>query len=129
MVACPAHQPSAKLFRPHRDLSVYEQMVKSKGWPSVHQYIKDKVTKEGYKLWVLVDPGSGYTVQFSVYTGRCVLPGMHYGLAFDVVCNLFARYLDQGCKIFMDNFLCLDTSVCHLLECWTLVCGTTLRDH
>ncbi|XP_049527555.1 piggyBac transposable element-derived protein 2-like [Dermacentor silvarum] len=89
------NQVSAKLFQPHRDLSIDERMVKSKGRSGIRPYMKDKVTKWGYKLWVLADPGTRYTVRFSVYTGKRDQPGPH-GLAFDVVCQLCAEYLDQG---------------------------------
>lgn len=77
-------------------------MVKSKGRSGIWQYIKDKVTKWGYKLWVLADPDTGYTAQFSVYTGYREQPGPH-GLALDVVRELCSAYLDQEYKIFMGN--------------------------
>ncbi|XP_070395202.1 piggyBac transposable element-derived protein 4-like [Dermacentor albipictus] len=121
------NEVSANLFQPHRDLSVDERMVKSKGRSGIRQYIKDKVTKWGYKLWVLADPGTGYTVQFSVYTGKREQPGPH-GLAFDVVCQLCHRYLDQGYRIFMDNFYTSTSLFSHLLSRKTLACGTTRKD-
>lgn len=43
-------QVLAKLFQPHHNLPVDERMVKSKGQSGIRQYIKDKVTKWGYKL-------------------------------------------------------------------------------
>lgn len=118
---------SAKMFQPHRDLSVDERMVKSKGRSGIRQYMKDKVTKWGYKLWVLADPGTGYTVQFHVYTGKREQPGPH-GLAYDVVCQLCNRYLDQGYRIFMDNFYTSTHLFQHLLDRKTLACGTTRKD-
>ncbi|XP_070388820.1 piggyBac transposable element-derived protein 4-like [Dermacentor albipictus] len=118
---------SAKLFQPHRDLSVDERMVKSKARSGIRQYIKDKVTKWGYKLWVLADPLTGYTVQFAVYTGKREQPGPH-GLAFDVVCQLCAEHFDQGYKIFMDNFYTSTHLFSHLLDRKTLACGTTRKD-
>lgn len=121
------NQVSAQLFQPNRDLSVDERMVKSKGRSGIRQYLKDKVTKWGYKLWVLADPDTGYTVQFSVYTGRRVQPGPH-GLAFDVVCDLCSSYFDQGYKIFMDNFYTSTHLFDYLLDHKTLACGTTRKD-
>lgn len=121
------NQVSAKLFQPHRDLSVDERMVKSKGRSGIRQYMKDKVTKWGYKLWVLADPGTGYTVRFSVYTGKRDQPGPH-GLAFDVVCQLCAEYLDQGYRIFMDNVYTSTRLFSHLIDRRTLACGTTRKD-
>lgn len=121
------NQVSAQLFQPNRDLSVDERMVKSKGRSGIRQYLKDKVTKWGYKLWVLADPDTGYTVQFSVYTGRREQPGPH-GLAFDVVCDLCSSYFDQGYKIFMDNFYTSTHLFDYLLDRKTLACGTTRKD-
>lgn len=121
------NQTSANFFQPKRDLSVDERMVKSKGRSGMRQYIRDKVTKWGYKLWVLADSETGYTLQFSVYTGKRERPGPH-GLAFDVVSSLCSEYLDQGYRIYMDNFYTSGKLFDHLLERKTLACGTTRKD-
>lgn len=97
------NQESVNFFQPQRDLSVDERMVKSKARSGIRQYIRDKVTKFGYKLWVLADSRTGYTLQFFVYTVKRDAPGPH-GLAFDVVNKLCTVYLEQGYKIYMDNF-------------------------
>lgn len=118
---------SASFFQPHRDLSVDERMVKSKGRSGIRQYLRDKITKWGYKLWVLADSTTGYTVQFSVYTGKRESPSPN-GLAFDVVTQLCQAYLDQGYIIYMDNFYTSTSLFLHLLERKTLACGTTRKD-
>lgn len=58
------------LYQPFQHVSVDERMVKSKHWSGIRQYIKDKPTKWGIKLWVLADSANGYTCDFDVYTGR-----------------------------------------------------------
>ncbi|XP_072145227.1 piggyBac transposable element-derived protein 4-like [Dermacentor andersoni] len=121
------NQESANLFQPQRDLAVDERMVKSKARSGIRQYIRDKVTKFGYKLWVLADSRTGYTLQFSVYTGKREAPGPH-GLAFDVVTKLCTKYLDQGYRVYMDNFYTSKKLFEHLLEHKTLACGTTRKD-
>lgn len=118
---------SAQFFQPRRNLSVDERMVKSKGRSGIRQYMRDKVVKWGYKLWVLADSETGYTVQFSVYTGKREAPSAR-GLAFDVVTRLCKDYLDQGYVVFLDNFYTSTNLFIHLLERRTLACGTTRKD-
>jgi hypothetical protein len=45
-------------------------MVKSKGRSGMRQFIKDKPTRWGFKLWVLAESSTGYTIDFNVYTGE-----------------------------------------------------------
>ena len=61
-------------------------MVKSKHRSGIRQYIKNKPTTWGIKLWVLAQSANGYTYDFDVYTGRrseeeC----SEYGFCYDVV--------------------------------------------
>lgn len=42
-------------------------MVKSRYRSGIHQYIKDKPTKWGIKLWVLADSSNAYTVDLDIY--------------------------------------------------------------
>lgn len=55
------NQECVNLFQQQCDFSVDERMVKSKARSGIRKYIRDKVTKFGYKLWVLVDSRTGYT--------------------------------------------------------------------
>lgn len=64
--------------------------------------MREKVTNFGYKVWVLADSRAGYTLPFSVYTGKHEAPGPD-GLPYDVVNKLCTECLDQGYKIYMDN--------------------------
>jgi len=45
-------------------------MVKNKGQFSMRQYIRNRPTKWGFKLWVQCDSTNGYTYKFSVYRGK-----------------------------------------------------------
>ena len=56
------------LFTPFQNISVDERMVKSKA-RFLKQYIHHKPTKWGFKLWVIADSLSAYTLDMVVYTG------------------------------------------------------------
>ncbi|XP_060788789.1 piggyBac transposable element-derived protein 4-like [Neoarius graeffei] len=90
-------------YHPRRNLSVDERMVASRGH-TIRQYMKDKPTKWGFKLFVLADSSNGYTSDFSVYTGKNNFPTGH-GLSYDSVMSLTNRgYLGSGYHMYMDNF-------------------------
>ena len=83
--ACPS------FYVPGINISIDERMVASKVQIGLKQYIKDKPTKWGYKLFVLADSTNGYTCEFSIYAGKyeqCT----DNGLSYDVVQRLI-RYI------------------------------------
>ena len=57
------------LFTPFQNISVDERMVKSKARVFFKQYICNKPTKWGFKLWVIAYSLSAYTLDMVVYTG------------------------------------------------------------
>ena len=60
--------------------------MKSKARSGIRQYMKDKPTKWGLKLWVLADSTNGYTVDFNVYIGKDASKDTsEHGLGYDVV--------------------------------------------
>uniref|UniRef100_A0A4W6EU27 PiggyBac transposable element-derived protein domain-containing protein n=1 Tax=Lates calcarifer TaxID=8187 RepID=A0A4W6EU27_LATCA len=88
-------------YHPHRDLTVDQRMVASKAKIPVTQYWRAKPTKWGFKLFVLADVRNGYTVDFSIYTGKSDVSSQH-GLAYDVVMSLMKpEYLGSGFHIYM----------------------------
>ena len=69
------------------------------------QFIKDKPTKWGIKLWVLEDSSNGYTIDFNIHIGRAA--GQEVGangLGYDVVMRLMTPYYNKGYHLFVDNF-------------------------
>ncbi|KAH8025542.1 hypothetical protein HPB51_009482 [Rhipicephalus microplus] len=76
---------SSQLFQPYRNMCVAERMVKSKGRSGIRQYMRDKGVKWGYKLWVLADSRTGYTVQFGVYIGKREAPSSKQAQQIEVL--------------------------------------------
>ncbi|XP_028254268.1 piggyBac transposable element-derived protein 4-like [Parambassis ranga] len=96
--ACQAH------YHPRKELAVDERMVATKAKTGMTQYMKDKPTKWGIKLFVLADSSNGYTINFNVYAGKTHTRMVH-GLSYDAVMNLIRpSYLGTGYHVYMDNF-------------------------
>ena len=94
-----------ELYQPRQNVSIDKRMVKSRHRSGIRQYIKDKPTKWGIKLWVLADSSNGYTIDFHIYIGREAGRDVSaHGLGFDVVIKLMQPYLNQGYHLFLDNF-------------------------
>ncbi len=119
-VACKA------VYHPDKNLSVDERMVVTKARISLKQYIKNKPTKWGIKLFVLCD-SNGYTVDFNIYTGKSsVVSGK--GLSFDAVMSLVRKeFLGSGYHIYCDNFYTSPVLFQHLYNLGFGACGT-IRD-
>ncbi len=93
------------LYQPTQKLAVDERMVKSKHRSGIRQYMKDKPTKWGLKLWVLADSNNAYTVDFNIYIGKdAAEETSEHGLGYDVVMKLMEPYLGQGYHLYLDNF-------------------------
>ena len=59
-----------RLHRLDREITIDETMVPHKGRLSFKQYIKNKPTRWGIKLWVLCEAKTGYVYNFDVYLGK-----------------------------------------------------------
>jgi hypothetical protein len=59
-----------QLYQPSQNIAVDERMVKSRNRPGIRQFMKDKPTKWGIKLWVAADSSNGYTCDFDIYTRK-----------------------------------------------------------
>jgi hypothetical protein len=79
-------------------------MVKSKHRSAIGQYMKHKTNKWGLILWVYADSGTGYTVEFNVYSDEFKYTSQ-YGLSYDVVMESMNPCLNQGYHLYLDHFL------------------------
>ena len=53
-----------ELYQPAAELSVDERMVKSKGRSGIRQFVPNKPTRFGFKLWCLCEAKTGFTLNF-----------------------------------------------------------------
>ena len=90
-----------ELNQPRQNVAIDERMVKSRHRSGMRQYIKDKPTKWGIKLWVLADSSNGYTIDYNIYIGRATGQLSEHGLGYDVVMKLMEPYLNQRLPLVM----------------------------
>ena len=91
-------------YNMHQQCSVDEAMIPFKGRLAFKQYMKDKPTKWGIKVFVLADATNGYIKPFQVYTGKTVESRNDVGLCTKVVLDLLADYKHFGLHVYMDNY-------------------------
>ena len=121
-----------KLFQPFQNVAIDERIVKSKHRSGIRQYIKNKPVKLGLKLWVIADSQTGYTYDFTVYTGSKdrdpTAVVSEKGLGYDVVRSLCLTLEDQGYRAYFDNFYTSPVLVQDLLDSGIPSSGTTVEN-
>ena len=93
-----------QLYQPNREVSINERMVRSEARFSLRQYIRNKPTKWGFKLWGLCDSRNGYTSDFSVYRRKHGEVRSGNGLRYNVVVSLMKPCTLQQYSLYIDNF-------------------------
>ncbi|KAJ8365839.1 hypothetical protein SKAU_G00146700 [Synaphobranchus kaupii] len=118
LTACRAY------YHPNQNLAIDERMVATRARHSMMQFMKDKPTKWGFKLFVLAESKTGYTCEFSMYQGKSVSPSGN-GSGYDAVVNLLrVPFLGTGYRVFVDNFYTSTALFRHLHQIQYGACGT-----
>ncbi|XP_035391616.1 piggyBac transposable element-derived protein 4-like isoform X1 [Electrophorus electricus] len=111
-------------YHPRQNISIHERMVATKARIGIKQYMKNKPTRRGFKLFVLTESVSGYTYNFSIYAGKARNPSGN-GLSFDAVVNLIhVPTLGTGYTVYTDNFYTSSKLFLHLQSMGFGACGT-----
>ena len=114
-------------YNPSVNLSIDEAMISFKGRASIKQYMPQKPTKRGIKVWMRSDSLNGYVSQFSVYTGKEGNTA-EVGLGGNVVRKLTRSVTGKNHCLFMDNFFTSVPLFLQLLDDRIYACGTIRRD-
>jgi Transposase IS4 len=107
-------------YLPGQVLVVDEAMVSFKGRSEMKQYIKDKPTKWGYKVWCIAN--SNYLLDFHVYQGKR-RPGP-IATPHKAVVSLTRRYQHRNHILYLDRGFTSPVLVDELLRKGIRCCGT-----
>ncbi|KAM6950392.1 piggyBac transposable element-derived protein 4-like [Lycodopsis pacificus] len=110
-------------FQPHQNLSIDERMVLSQAVG-----MKDRLTKWGYKLFVLSDTSIGYTWNFFVHTGKSESATGH-SVGYSAVMDLLPfPLLGGGYLLYTDDFYTSPALFTDLSKKNIGCCGTIRRN-
>lgn len=118
-----------EIFNPcSRFLSIDESMVGFKGRSSLKQYLPNKPTKRGFKVWVLACAVTGYMLYFDVYEGKNSKKDKDDTLGEHVVLGLAKIFEGLGYCLFFDRFFSNIPLMTKLLSKKLFGCGTIQAD-
>jgi len=86
-------------YTPHQAVTVDKAMIPFKGRLNFKQYMKNKPTKWGIKVFVLCDATNGYIYRMQIYKGKSMESNYEVGLCSRVVLELM-----DGLEVYADNY-------------------------
>ena len=116
-------------YNTHGELTIDEAMIKFKGRLGFKQYIKNKPTKWGIKVFVLSDATTGYVRRFQIYTGSASAIDEHtsaddLGATSRVVFGLLNGLEQYHPRLYVDNFYTSPKLFLRLYNKGVGACGT-----
>ena len=93
------------IYKPNRDVSIDEAMIKFKGRSSMKQYMPMKPIKRGFKVWMRADAKNGFVSEMDIYVGKKGKK-VETGLGRRVVESLTEKLSGKLYHIYFDNFFC-----------------------
>ena len=113
-----------EVYVPQQNICVDEAMYPFKGCPKFRVYMKDKLTKWGFKFYELCESSSGYVYRFEMFCADRNVSNKPY----DVTMRLMEPLLNKGYHLYIDNYYCRP-KLCHDLTMnGTRVCGTVRKN-
>ena len=96
-------QACLKCYNGSQKQSIDEAMIAFKGRSCMKQYMPNKPTKRGFKVWVRSDSKCGYICQMEFYTGKHG-DRVEVGLGANVVSRLSESLVGNYYSLYMDNY-------------------------
>lgn len=116
---------------PFENLVIDESLLLFKGRLRFKQYIPNKRSRFGIKIFVLCDVQTNYILDYIVYTGAATeieSGNADWGKSGDVVVSLLLPYLNKGHTIYLDNWYSSPTLFLWLHEKCTNATGTVRKN-
>ena len=113
-------------YKPHKEASIDEAMIKFKGRSSLKQYLPKKPTKRGFKVWVRADSQNGFVSDLNVYTGK--QEAVEANLGATVVKKLSRSLVGGRYHIYFDNYFASVSLLEDLLSDGLYACCTYRKD-
>ena len=88
----------------HQNISIGECMIPWRGRLSFRQFIADKPTRFGLKVWVLADSETKYIFRQQIYIAKNPGERAEVGSAMRVIKNLCEGLDSKGHHLYTDNF-------------------------
>ena len=106
----------------HQPVTIDEAMIPYKGRLLFKQYMKNKPTKWGIKVFVLNDATNGYIYRLKIYTGKNLESTIDTGLCSRVLLELMTGL--DGHQLYTDNYYTSPAVYLELYKNGINCCGT-----
>ncbi len=113
-------------YKPSKENSIDEAMIKFKGRSSLKQYLPIKPVEHGFKVWVRADSWNGYVLDFEVYTGKEESAEVALGSKF--VKKLSRSLVGRRYHLYFESFFSSIPLLDDLLKDNLYACATFRKD-